>query len=83
MQPEIKYMKEMHVYTAGEHGAVKERGLPPIGTRWVFTTKGDTYRARLFTQETKRTTKMDLTDTSMTLAATHLLRGSDFFFQGR
>ena len=41
MQLEIKYMKEMNVYTPCEHGAVKEQGLTPIGTRLVFTTKGD------------------------------------------
>ena len=67
-------MKEMNVYTLCEHGAVKEQGLTPIGTRWVFTNKGDTghpfIRARLVAQATKRTTNMDLTDTSMTFAAT-------------
>ena len=42
MQLEIKYMKEMNVYTPCEHGAVKEQGLTPIGTRWVFAIKGDT-----------------------------------------
>ena len=31
MQLEIKYMKEMNVYTLCEHGAVKEQGLTPIG----------------------------------------------------
>ena len=74
MQLEIKYMKEMNVYTSCEHRAVKEQGLTPIGTRWVFTNKGDTehlfIRARLVAQETKRTTNVDLTDTSMTVAAT-------------
>ena len=42
MQLEIKYMKEMNVYRPCEHGAVKEQGLTPIGTRWVYTNKGDT-----------------------------------------
>ena len=87
MQLKIKYMKDMNVFSLCEHGAVKEQGLTPIGTRWVFTNKGDTehplIRARLVAQETKRTTRMDLTATSMTLAATHLLRDSDFFKQGR
>ena len=72
-------MKEMNVYTPGEHGDVKEQGLTPIGTRWVFTNKGDTehpfIQARLVAHETKRTTKMDLTDTSMTFAAAHLPTG--------
>ena len=68
MQLEMKYMKEVNVYTLCEHGAIKEQGLTPIGTRRVFTNKGDTehpvIRARLVAQETKRTTNMDLTDTS-------------------
>ena len=42
MQLEIKYMKEMNVYTPCEYGDVKEQGLTPIGTRWVFANKGDT-----------------------------------------
>ena len=82
MQLEIKYMKEMNVYTFCEHGAVKDRGLTPIGTRWVFTNKGDTehpfIRARLVAQETKRTTSMDLTDTFMTFAATPPVEGVRF-----
>ena len=88
MQLEIKYMKEMNLYTLCEHGAVKGQGLTPIGTRWVFTNNGDTehpfIRARLVAQETKRTTKMDLTDTSMTFAATPPVGWiNDFFSQGR
>ena len=59
MQLEIKYMKEMNVCKPCEHGAVKEQGLTPIGTRWVFTNKGVSehpfVRARLVAQETKRT----------------------------
>ena len=68
MQLEIKYKKEKKGKTPCEHGAVKEQGLTPIGTRWVFTNKGDTDHpfiwASLVAQETKRTTNMDLTDTS-------------------
>ena len=82
MQLDIKYMQEMNVKTPCEHGAVKEQGLTPIGTRWVFTNKGDTehpfIRARLVAQETKRTTNMELTDTSTTLAATPLVEGFRF-----
>ena len=74
MQLELEFMKEMNVYTLCEHGDVKEQGLTPTGTRWVFTNMGDTehplIRARLVAQETKRTTKMDLTDMSLTFAAT-------------
>ena len=54
----------------------------PIGTRWVFTNKGDTehpfIKARLVAQETKRTRSMDLTDTSMTFAATPRVEGFRF-----
>ena len=80
-------MQEMNVYTSCEHDAVNEQGFTPIGTRRVFTNMGDTeylfIRARLVAQETKRTTSMDLTDTSMTFVATHLMRDFDFFsFEG-
>ena len=39
MQLEIKYMKEMDVYTPCEHEAVKEQGLTSIGTRWSSRTR--------------------------------------------
>ena len=82
MQLEIEKMKEMDVYTSCEHEAVKEQGLTPIGTRWVFTNRGDTehpfIRARRVTQETTKTTRMDLTDTSMTFAATPPVEGFRF-----
>ena len=72
----------MNVYTLCKYRAVKELGLTPIGTRWVFTNKGDTehpfIRARLVAQETKRTTNMDLTETSMTFAATPPVEGFRF-----
>ena len=68
----------MNVCTLCEHGTVKEQGPTPIGTRWVFTNKGDTehpfIRARLVAQETKT----DLTDTSMTLVATPPVEGFRF-----
>ena len=51
----------MHVHTLCEHDAVKDEGLTPIGTRWIFTN-----RARLAAQETMKTTRMDLADASMT-----------------
>ena len=70
MQLEIKYMKEMNVYTPAST-------KPPIGTEHLFI------RARQVAQETKSTTKMDLTDTPMTFAASHLLKDFDFFSQGR
>ena len=75
-------LNKMNVCTLCEHGAVKEQGLTPIGTRWVFTNKGDTehpfIRARLVAQETKRSTSTDLTDTSMTFAATPPVEGFRF-----
>ena len=79
MLVEIQYMREMNVHTPCEHETVKEQGLSPIGTRWVFTNKGATerpvIRAGLVAQETKKTTKMGLTDTSMTFLATPLVEG--------
>ena len=82
MQVEIQYTREMNVYTPCKHDTGKDQGLTPIGTRWVFTNKGDTerpfIRARLVAQETKKTTKMDLTDTSMTFVATPPVEGFRF-----
>ena len=83
MQLEIKYMKEMNVYTPCEHGAVKEQGLTPIGTRLGLYEQGSIQNIlssgpRLVAQETKRKTKMDLTDTSMTFAATPPVEGFRF-----
>ena len=79
IQVEIRHMKEVNVNTLCEYETVKEQGLTPIETRWIFTNKGDTERpfipARLVAQETKKATKMDLTDTSMTFAATPLVEG--------
>ena len=71
----------MNVYPPCEHETVKDQGLTPIGTRWIFTNEGDTerpfVRARLVAQATK-TTKMDLTDTSMAFAATPPVEGVRF-----
>ena len=79
MQGEIQYMREVNAYTPCECETVKEQGLTPIGTRWVFTNKGDTerpfIRAGHVAQETKKTTKVDLTDTSMTFAASPPVEG--------
>ena len=78
------------VYYDSVTGASLLSGLTPIGpigTRWVFTNKDDTEHpfiwARLVAQETKRTTNMDLTDTSMTFAATPPVEGFRFLLQGR
>ena len=70
-----------------EHKAVKEQGLTPIGTHWVFTNKGDSehpfIRARLVVHATKRTTIVDLTDKSMTFVATPPVEGFRFLlFKG-
>ena len=58
MQVEMQYMREMNVYLSCE---VKNQGLTPIGTRWIFANKGDTersfIRAGLVAHETKKTTK--------------------------
>ena len=82
MQLEIKYMREMDVYTLCTQETLKEQGLTPIGTRWIFTNKVDTehplIRARPVAKETKKTTRMDLTDTSMAFAVTPLVEGFRF-----
>ena len=72
------------MYRAGSHGRLD--GIlyivTPFKTRWVFTNKGDTerlfIRARLVSQEMKKTTKMDLTGTSVTFAATPPVEGFRF-----
>ena len=49
-------------------------GLKAIGTRWVYTNKGDAaipfIRARLVAQETKRVSELTPEDASSTFAAT-------------
>ena len=81
VQLDVEYM-EMDVYTPCENETVMELGLTRIGTRWLFTNKGDTerplIRARRVAQETKKTTKMDLTDTFMTFSATSHVEGFRF-----
>ena len=48
-------MLPMNAVLGGQE-TLKEQGLTPIGTRWIFTNKGDTehflIRARLVAQET-------------------------------
>ena len=75
MQLEIKYMKEMTVYTLlRARSRERTRTHVRLGHVGFFTNKGDTEHpfiwARLVAHETKRTTNMDLTDMSMTFAAT-------------
>ena len=66
----------------GVQETLKEQGLTPIGTRWFLTNKVDMehplIRARLVAKETKKTTRMDLTDTSMAFAVTPLVEGIRF-----
>ena len=42
MQLEVKYKRKIDVYTFCTQETLKEQGLTPIGTRWIFTNKGDT-----------------------------------------
>ena len=62
-QLEVKYMREMDVYTPCTQETLKEQGLTPIGTWRIFTNKGDTehplIRSRLVAQETKKTDDKD------------------------
>ena len=63
LQLEVKYMREMDVYTLCTQETLKEQGLTPIGIRWIFTNKSDTehplIRSRLEPQETKKTDDKD------------------------
>ena len=65
-QLEVTYMREMDVYTLCTQETLKEQGLTPIGSRWIFTHKGDTehplIRSRLVAQETKKTDDQDRLD---------------------
>ena len=74
MQIEIQYMREIDVHTPCVHETAEEPGFTPIGTRGIFTNKGDTERSfirtRIVTQEMKKMTKMDLTDTFTRFAGT-------------
>ena len=71
----------MSVYTPCEKEAVMEQGLTPIGTRWLFTNKGDTQKvfsyAPDFWRKNQRRLK-DLTDAFMTFAATPPVEGFRF-----
>ena len=79
MKLEIKYMQEMEVYTEVTKSFCVDSNLTPIGTRWIFTNKGDTknpiIRARLVAQETKSKTTMDPNNTAATFAATPPIEG--------
>ena len=74
MQMEVQYMREMNENTPCKKKQWWSKVLLPIGTRWLFTNKGDSEspltRVRRVTLETKKTTEMDLTDTFMKFAAT-------------
>ena len=59
----------MQVYEQVDANFMKEKGLKAIGTRWVIVHKGvaknPLIRARLVSQETKRTTTLDPDDSSV------------------
>ena len=64
---EIKYMKEMNVYKLCVRSLERTRIHSDWDTLdWIYTNKGDTKHPA----QTKRTTKIDLTDTSVRFIAT-------------
>ena len=69
VKEELMFMRELQVY----HD-LDQSGLKAIGTRWVYTNKGDAanlfIQARLGAQETKRVNELTPEDASRTFAAT-------------
>ena len=68
------FMRRLRVYHEVLVSYPDTSGLKAIGTRWVYTNKGDAanpfIRARLVAQETKRVSKLTPEDASSTSAAT-------------
>ena len=75
-------MHEIEVYTEISKEFCQDHQLDRIGTRWIFTNKGDTkkqvIRARLVAQETKNKTTMDPSNSAATFAATPPIEGLRF-----
>ena len=79
---EIEFMHKLGVYEEVSEEWVKERGLPIVGTRLLYTDKGDTrntkIRARLVAQETKRVSQLGSENPAATFAATPPLESLRF-----
>ena len=74
VKDELMFMRKMQVYRAVLVSYLDKSGLKAIGTRWVYTNKGDAanplIRARLVAQETKRVSELTPADASSTFTAT-------------
>ena len=74
------FMRELQIYHEAPVSYLDKSGLKAIGTRWVYTNKGDAanpfIRARLVAQETMRVSELTPEDASSTCAATHHWKAS-------
>ena len=79
IKDELMFMRELQVYHGVLVSYLDKSGLKAIGTRWVYTNKGDVanpfIRARLVAQGTKRVIYLTPEDASSTFAATPPLEG--------
>ena len=79
IKEELMFMRELQVYHGDLVSYLDKSGLKAIGTRWVYTNKGDVanpfIRARLVAQGTKRVIYLTPEDASSTFAATPPLEG--------
>ena len=70
----LMFLRKLRVYHEVTASYLDKSGLKAIGTRWVYTNKGDAVnpfiRARLVAQETKRVSELTPEDPSSTFAAT-------------
>ena len=68
------FMRRLQVYHEGLVSYLNKSGLKAIGTRWIYTDRGDAenpcVRAGLVARETKRVNELTLEDASSTFAAT-------------
>ena len=73
IKEELMFMRKLQVYHEVPASYLDESGLKSIGTRGVYTNKGDAanpfIRARLLAQETKRVSELTPEDASSTFAS--------------
>ena len=70
-------MRQIEMYEQVDETFMKEKGLKATGMRWVIVHVNLLIRARPIAQETKRTTTLELDNSSVTpFAATPLLEAS-------
>ena len=82
VQEELVFMRLLKVHHDVPADFAAQNFLRPIGTRWIYTNKGDAknpqIRVRLVAQETKRNSDLTVDDASSTFAATPPLEGLRF-----